>query len=175
LVSQQTSRIPELARHTLPPMIFGRTSRLSHPPILHRGTKSLTYGQGVPAPWNSSNPLPSSDGAIVPSTPAAAKPGTKDALLLLPNGKDKDTSGQAKAPPVALPDARLYATWDYEQKDYRVPIVAPSRSRTRMAAGTTTAGSMASPSTPTVVGGAGTGAGLPIIGLRSRSSSRLVS
>ena len=153
-------------------MIFGRTSRLSHPPILYRGTKPLTYGQGVAAPWNS-NPLPS-DGAIVPSTPATAKPGTKDAL---PNGKDKDTSGQAKAPAVALPDARLYATWDYEQKDYRVPVAAPSRSRTR--AGTS---SMASPSTSSLAtagAGPGTGAsglaGLPIIGLRARSSSRLVS
>lgn len=193
VVSQQGSRIPDLARHVLPvsahqsfstassdfqsqPLIFSRTSRLSHPPILYRGTKALTYGQGIPAPWNS-NP----DGTSQPPpTPAVTKPSAKDALL---NGKEKDkekldkekdkskdTNGQTKAS-VALPDAKLYATWDYEPKDCRIPL--PTRTRTRMAAAAGSAYSAAaSPSASTPAGG-GLAAG-SVSGLRSRSSSRIV-
>lgn len=155
-------------------MIFSRTSRLSHPPILYRGTKPLTYGQGIPAPWNG-NP---ESAAQPPPTPVVAKPATaKDAL---PNGKDKDkdkdkdSSGQAKTS-AALPDARLYATWDYEPKDYRVPLPMPSRSRNRIAPGASSAysGAAASPSTSTPAGGGGIAAGA-VGGLRSRSSSRIV-
>jgi len=116
-VSQQSSRIPDLARHVLPPTILTRTSRLSHPPVLHRGSKPLIYGSGIPAPWNA-NPLPSID--PIPSTPLAAKP--KDSML---NGKDLP-------PKPIISDARLYATWDYETKDFRVPLVPFARGRSRM-------------------------------------------
>ncbi|RDB23589.1 Serine/threonine-protein kinase STY46 [Hypsizygus marmoreus] len=117
LVSQQSSRIPDLARNVLPPTIMARTSRLTHPPALQRGSKVLVYGSGVPAPWNA-NALPLA-GAL-PATPAP--------------GKAKDTEGTRGESPIkpALPDARLYATWDYEPKDFRIPLVPTSRNRTRM-------------------------------------------
>lgn len=139
-ISQQTSRIPDLARHVLPvrilfhiswivilhtsrvhfqPAIVARTSRLAHPPVLHRGSKPLIYGNGIPAPWNANAVSSGPDG--VPATPLVSKP--KDAPPV--NGKD---------PPVkpVLPDARLYATWDYETKDFKVPLNLPSRGRNRM-------------------------------------------
>ncbi|KAF8797742.1 hypothetical protein BYT27DRAFT_6930415 [Phlegmacium glaucopus] len=119
-VSQQSSRVPDLARHVLPPTILARTSRLSHPPILHRGSKPLTYGTGIPAPWNA-NPLPSTSNNDFPSaTPLTSKP--KDSIF---NGKDSP-------PKPIIPDARLYATWDYETKDFRVPLVPFGRGRSRM-------------------------------------------
>jgi hypothetical protein len=188
VVSQQGSRIPDLARHVLPvstplflqtfsisecpfrkPLIFSRTSRLSHPPILHRGPKPLTYGQGVPAPWNT---IPEST-VQPPPTPAVTKPGAKDAL---PNGKDKakDAHSPSKTA-AALPDARLYATWDYEPKDYRIPLTVLSRARTRMASIAGSAYPAASPSasTPTAAAGGGSTAVGSVGGLRSRSSSRI--
>ena len=123
-VSQQSSRMPDLARHVLPvsfkpfyiffinltsltqPTILARTSRLSHPPVLYRGPKPLTYGTGIPAPWNA-NPLPSTSNVdhMPPATPLTAKP--KDSMV---NGKDTPSKPN-------IPDARLYATWDYETKD----------------------------------------------------------
>ncbi|KIM41702.1 hypothetical protein M413DRAFT_444944 [Hebeloma cylindrosporum] len=118
-ISQQTSRIPELAHLVLPPAILTRTSRLTHPPVLHRGTKPLTYGSGIAAPWNA-NPVASAPDAI-PPTPLTSKP--KDTPTT--NGRD------TPAKPI-LPDARLYATWDYETKDFRMPLAPPPRGRGRM-------------------------------------------
>ncbi|KAF8966948.1 hypothetical protein BDZ97DRAFT_1806041 [Flammula alnicola] len=118
-ISQQTSRIPELARHILPPAILTRTSRLSHPPVLHRGNKPLIYGSGIPAPWNA-NAVTSGPDSVLP-TPLTSKP--KEAPSA--NGKESPVK------PV-LPDARLYATWDYEQKDFKVPLTPLPRSRNRM-------------------------------------------
>ncbi|PPR02830.1 hypothetical protein CVT24_002227 [Panaeolus cyanescens] len=120
-VSQQTSKIPDLGKMILPPQIHTRTTRLSHPPVLHRGTKPLLYGAGIPAPWNM-NALP--DG---PSAPGAPPPTPKDK-----DGGEKDSSDKAAKP--LLPDARLYATWDHETKDFKVPLtshrpVAHGRSR----------------------------------------------
>ncbi|KAF8154078.1 hypothetical protein B0H34DRAFT_720219 [Crassisporium funariophilum] len=117
-ISQQSSRIPDLARHILPPAILARTSRLSHPPVLYRGTKPLVYGTGIPAPWNA-NALPSAD--AVPPTPLTAKP--KDPAVT--NGKDSPVKA-------AIPDARLYATWDYETKDFKVPLASLARGRGRI-------------------------------------------
>ncbi|KAF9040159.1 hypothetical protein BJ165DRAFT_1407273 [Panaeolus papilionaceus] len=108
-VSQQTSRIPDLGKMILPPQIHTRTTRLSHPPVLVRGTKPLLYGSGIPAPWNM-NALPDGPNAnnAPPSTP-----------------KDKDESGKDsndKSAKPLLPDARLHATWDHETKDFRAPL-----------------------------------------------------
>ncbi|GLB44098.1 putative bromodomain associated [Lyophyllum shimeji] len=110
MVSQQGSRIPDLARTVLPPTILSRTSRLTHPPPLQRGTKLLVYGGGVPAPWNA-NALPAGD--AVPGTPGG--------------GKEKD--GEEGAAKAVLPDARLYATWESETKDFRVPLATRGRGR----------------------------------------------
>jgi hypothetical protein len=86
---------------------------LSHPPVLHRGAKALVYGPGVPAPWNSN--LPGQEGN-----------GAGGSLL-------KDTTANNNgAPKPLLPDARLYATWDYDTKDFRVAIAPLARTRSRM-------------------------------------------
>jgi len=107
LLSQQTSRIPSLARQVLPGSVYTRTTRLTHPPVLHRGTQKLTYGTGINAQWNTNA-----------SVPAAGTGKTKDGGANgLSNGKDAD----APVKPL-LPDARLYATWDYEQKRFHEPL-----------------------------------------------------
>ncbi|KJA22090.1 hypothetical protein HYPSUDRAFT_202355 [Hypholoma sublateritium FD-334 SS-4] len=124
-ISQQTSRIPELARHILPvrkslPTILARTSRLSNPPVLHRGSKPLLYGSGIAAPWNA-NALTTGPDGVIP-TPVTMKPKETPTI----NGKDSPVK------PV-LPDARLYATWDYETKDFKAPLNSTAaRGRNRM-------------------------------------------
>ncbi|KAF4612033.1 hypothetical protein D9613_003808 [Agrocybe pediades] len=120
LISQQTSRIPELARNVLPSTILTRTSRLSHPPVLHRGNKPLIYGNGIAAPWNANAVPPGPDGA----------PGTTPST-----SKSKETpSTNAKESPVkpVFPDARLFATWDYDTKDFRIPLHPSARVRNRV-------------------------------------------
>ncbi|KAG1736221.1 hypothetical protein EDB19DRAFT_1722347 [Suillus lakei] len=96
LVSQQSSRLPDLARQILPPSVLARTTRLAHPPVLQRGNQKLYYGTGVSAPWNSS-----ASGA-----PTGAK------------GKEEGTAnGRSNEPPTfTLPDAQMFATWDFEAK-----------------------------------------------------------
>ncbi|KAL0952315.1 hypothetical protein HGRIS_006600 [Hohenbuehelia grisea] len=111
LVSQQPSRIPGLARSVLPPSIHTRTTRLTHPPVLMRGTQKLVYGIGIPAPWNSA-PLGSS----------TAKEGNAHV-----NGKDSNSTLKP-----TIPDARLFATWEAETKSYKTPLPAPLRNRSRM-------------------------------------------
>ncbi|KAH9921105.1 uncharacterized protein B0H18DRAFT_1021908 [Fomitopsis serialis] len=113
LLSQQPSRIPDLARQVLPGSVYGRATRLTHPPILQRGSQRLTYGPGVNAPWNTNAPTP----------PAAP--------LMNAKGKDTGVNGVTKAGETSvktLSDARLYATWDYEQKRFHEPLV-PRRGR----------------------------------------------
>ncbi|KAK7039243.1 hypothetical protein VNI00_010148 [Paramarasmius palmivorus] len=118
LVGQQGSRIPELARHVLHPNIYSRTTRLNHPPVLSRGTKQLIYGPGVPAPWNAN--------LIPPQETAKEKEKEKDGGAQV-NGVKKD--------PAALPDARLFATWEYERKDYNVPLQKVNSTRGRIVSG----------------------------------------
>ncbi|KAG6898019.1 hypothetical protein C0992_007015 [Termitomyces sp. T32_za158] len=101
LVSQQGSRLQELARSVLPAPIVSRVSRLTHPPPLQRGTKLLVYGNGVPAPWNANGP----------------------------GGDKEEDEGQGKKS--GLGDARLFATWEVEAKDFRVGI-GPRRTRSRV-------------------------------------------
>jgi hypothetical protein len=62
------------------------------------------YGPSIPAPWNSGQ------------QPIEAAASTKEKSTLVPNGKTED---EVKAEALAkLPDAKLYHTWDYEQKRY---------------------------------------------------------
>ncbi|KAI9061247.1 hypothetical protein FKP32DRAFT_1631421 [Trametes sanguinea] len=118
-VSQPGSRLPKLARQVLSGPVYARSTRIQHPPVLQRGSQKLTYGPGVNAPWNASfSPMPA-------ATPAPGK--GKDAAALgsangLANGKEKE-----KEPPRPLPDARLYATWSYEQKAFDEPLVVRRR------------------------------------------------
>ncbi|KAJ8074824.1 hypothetical protein PM082_019149 [Marasmius tenuissimus] len=113
-VAQQGSRIPELARHVLSPNIVSRTSRLTHPPVLYRGTKQLVYGSGNPAPWNTAHVAPSTD----------PREGADGAVV--------NNTAKGEAP--AMQNARLYATWDYEPKDYKAPL-PPHLKRTKVGAG----------------------------------------
>jgi len=73
--------------------------------LLNRGAKSLTYGPGIPAPWNSNTNV-GSEGV------GAGRPFSSKGPTIV-NGKDG-------VPKPLLPDARLFATWDYDTKDFRV-------------------------------------------------------
>lgn len=81
--------------------IVSRVSRLTHPPPLQRGAKLLVYGSGVPAPWNAHGP----------------------------GGDKEEEEGQGKKG--GLGDARLFATWEVETKDFRVGI-GTRRTRSRV-------------------------------------------
>ncbi|KAI0776783.1 hypothetical protein BD413DRAFT_522614 [Trametes elegans] len=126
-VSQPGSRLPKLAREVLNGPVYARTTRLVHPPVLQRGAQKLTYGPGANAPWNASfSPMPA-------ATPAAGSgKGSKDggagagAGGVAP-GANGQVNGKDKEPPRPLPDARLYATWSYEQKAFDEPLVVRRR------------------------------------------------
>ncbi|THH21366.1 hypothetical protein EUX98_g8404 [Antrodiella citrinella] len=123
LVSTSRSRIPQLAKQLLSNPVHNRTTRLGHPPALIRGTTKLVYGPGVPAPWNSSS--------IPPPLPTASKPNGKEV-----NGKDKDKDkDDAVSAAKLLPDARLFATWNWDQKSYKEPLQAHRRGRMGSVAG----------------------------------------
>lgn len=104
------------------PAILARTSRLSHPSILPRGAQKLTYGAGLPAPWNG--------GANSASSANAGKSrGSK--WNKNKDGVDKDdvdddekgdAGGREVVKSAVLPDARMFATWDADRKDYRTPL-----------------------------------------------------
>ena len=137
LITQQSSRIPDLARHVLPVShyivfirlpndrhilqwaVHSRSTRLSHPPPLTRDRpggqpQRLLYGTGVNAPWNIGS------SATAP-TPTIAKPKDHPTPNGMPNGKD-----DRSAP---IPDARLHATWDYEAKRYNDSLPMGRRGR----------------------------------------------
>ncbi|EKM52593.1 uncharacterized protein PHACADRAFT_261116 [Phanerochaete carnosa HHB-10118-sp] len=103
LVSQQGSRIPALAQKVLPINVLRRTTRFGPPLPLVQDGRKLTYGPGVSASWNSGPqpPQPQANGA------------TKDGMR-----KEKGDAPPAKP----APDAKLYATWNWEQKTYRDPV-----------------------------------------------------
>lgn len=97
--------------------VISRTTRLFHPLALTQDNKKLTYGPGISAPWN---------------TGTAAAAATAPTLL---NGAKKEK--EKDAPPKALPDARLYATWNWERKSFREPLPRrPSRMGTVQLSGT---------------------------------------
>lgn len=134
-ITQQGSRIPDLAKQILPvrlastivarsaahascqPPMHRRTTRLGHPPVLMRGSQKLLYGPPVNAPWNSSiQPSAATPVGVSGPTLANGKVNGKDDPGA--KGKDgKDVAGAGK-----IPDARLYATWDYEQKHFWEPL-----------------------------------------------------
>ncbi|KAI6030275.1 hypothetical protein EDC04DRAFT_3115352 [Pisolithus marmoratus] len=110
LASQQGSRLPELARQVLPGAVQARTTRLTHPPVLQRGPQKLIYGPGISAPWNSSLASGAPAGQQQQQQPQPSK-GGEDSLA---NGRE--------TPSFALPDAQMFATWDYEVKRYQDPL-----------------------------------------------------
>ena len=88
--------------------MLSRTSRLTHPPVLQRGSQKIYYGPGIPAPWNS-------------SLTASAMQGGK--------GEDGGTTNGQDASSFTLPDAQMFATWDYETKQYSEPLGTGRRGR----------------------------------------------
>ncbi|KAN0078255.1 hypothetical protein V8E55_010312 [Tylopilus felleus] len=113
LASQQASRLPELARQVLPGPVLSRTTRLTHPPVLQRGSQKLYYGPGVPAPWNSSLSMSAAQGGK--------------------GGEDGGATNGQDASSFTLPDAQMFATWDYEMKQHNEPLGAGRRGRTSTA------------------------------------------
>ncbi|KAF7795137.1 hypothetical protein EIP86_006284 [Pleurotus ostreatoroseus] len=111
LVGSYTSRLPMLTKTAVPFTLQTRINKLAHPPVLSRGTQKLVYGPGISAPWNS-GPAP----AVTP-----LPNGLKSALKDNKDAKDKEASTKP------LADARLYATWNYEEKSFREPLPAGRR------------------------------------------------
>lgn len=115
-ISTQPSRIPSLAKSTLSGAVYNRTTKIGHPPVLTRGSQKLVYGPGVAAPWNTGGAGPGSTSAGLNSAkPTGGKKG---------GGDGEDAKGGAGKQGV-LPDARLFATWDYEQKHFYEPLAVP--------------------------------------------------
>ena len=120
--------------HCTQPVVMNRIMRLAHPPVLYRGTKPLYYGRGIPAPWNS-HPMTTTDGhgGGVPPTPNST---TSVGALALPsprnkakdreaeNGGENGNVGEGNERKSLIPDAQLFATWDFESKDFKVPVVS---------------------------------------------------
>jgi hypothetical protein len=98
------------------PSVHVRTTRLSHPTVLTGNGQKLIYGSGVPAPWNAASTPP------VAATPTVNKPKDGTVNGISNNNKPKET-------PKTLPDATLFATWDYDKKDFRQPLVPGRRGR----------------------------------------------
>ncbi|KAH9922342.1 uncharacterized protein BXZ73DRAFT_51359 [Epithele typhae] len=121
-IVRQDSRIPQLARHVLSGNVYARTMRIQHPPVLQRGPQKLTYGPGVNAPWNSSlSPMP----AATPAGGGKGKGANGEANGMV-NGKEKEKEKE-KESSRPLPDARLYATWNYEPKRFDETLVVRRR------------------------------------------------
>lgn len=114
LASQQASRLPELARQVLPGTVQARTTRLTHPPVLQRGSQKLIYGPGISAPWNSS--LASGGG------PAGQQQQQQPSKQSSKGGEDNTSANGKETPAFSLPDAQMFATWDYEVKRYQDPL-----------------------------------------------------
>jgi len=117
--------------------------------VLSRDNKPLTYGNGVPAPWNANPPADANN----PSGAGAKKDGQVNGVA----PKEAATSA-------VLPDARLYATWDYEQKYYWVPLGNTIRGRAAARGNTSASGSSKTAS--------GSGAGTISLNVRGRSASK---
>ncbi|KAF8512095.1 hypothetical protein BU17DRAFT_54245 [Hysterangium stoloniferum] len=98
--SMQGSRVPILARTILSAPVLGRTTRILPPPPLERNDQKLLYGPPIPAPWNLNGNVGEGKG----------QKGGKD--------KDKNEEEEDEADRV-LADAHLFATWDYDTKDFR--------------------------------------------------------
>lgn len=90
---------------------------LPPPPLINNTTKDkFLYGPGVPAIWNSNS------GAQAAAVQPKKVKTEEDEDERHRERKDKDAG-------IALPDAMLHATWDWEAHDYRQPI--PHHKRTR--------------------------------------------
>lgn len=85
-----------------------------------RSTEKLFYGTGTPAPWNNSHLKP---------PPASTNIIGKKAKEALTNGKAAEPKPVAVNEKAEVVDATLYATWDWDRKDFRIPLPPGKRSR----------------------------------------------
>ncbi|KAJ7871897.1 hypothetical protein B0H14DRAFT_3439330 [Mycena olivaceomarginata] len=79
------------------PLVGSQGSRV--PELARHGLENLKYGQGAPVLWNTGTTGVGADG-------------------------DRD-GGKGKKEDKKIPDARVYATWEYESKDFCVGIKKP--------------------------------------------------
>ncbi|KIY47643.1 hypothetical protein FISHEDRAFT_74447 [Fistulina hepatica ATCC 64428] len=146
LVSMQESRLHSLARAVLNPALQTRTTKLTHPSLLKLPSgRELVYGNGIPAPWNrppGSAPIKTpvkienkgkGKGKAVAKSKTTSKRPRDDDDYDYDDDEDDDLiyrdEEEEDAPAQALPDAILWATWDWTKKDYRHPLpVLPSAS-----------------------------------------------
>ncbi|KIJ47368.1 hypothetical protein M422DRAFT_45895 [Sphaerobolus stellatus SS14] len=98
--TMQGNRIPLLSRLFLTPSLLTRATQVLPPSPLERNNQRLLYGPPIPAPWNSTQ------GVV--------------------DKKDKDDEDDEEENKV-LADAHLFATWDYDPKDFRGPLPVPRR------------------------------------------------
>lgn len=87
--------------------MIARTTRLIPPPPLVRNDQNLLYGLPVPAPWNTTSGANAGEGKGVKG------------------GKDNDDEEEEEDR--ILSDAHLFATWDYDPKDFRAGLPIPKR------------------------------------------------
>ena len=82
--------------------MVARATRLIPPPPLVRNDQKLLYGPPVPAPWNTLSGVNGGEGRGVKG------------------GKDNDDEEEEEDR--VLSDAHLFATWDYDTKDFRAGL-----------------------------------------------------
>lgn len=87
--------------------VIARTTRLIPPLPLVRNDQKLLYGPPVPAPWNTLSVVNAGEGK-----------GTK-------GGKDNDDEEEEEDR--VLSDAHLFATWDFDSKDFRAGLPTARR------------------------------------------------
>ncbi|KAI5119342.1 hypothetical protein M0805_004019 [Coniferiporia weirii] len=128
LSHQPSSRIPDIARAILPLSVFNRATRVNPPPPLVNTTskEKFLYGMGMPAPWNA-NPLGQPAAAVPSKDKGKSKDGAGkgDGGDEEGHGKGKDADKDASV----LADATLFATWDWDPHDYRLPLLSNKRGR----------------------------------------------
>ncbi len=108
--------------------VYYRAVRLTHPPVLQRGTQKFTYGPGANASWNSTLAPASANTPVPGKGKDKEKDKEKEGVNGMANGKEKEKEKEReKEGSRLLPDARLYATWEYEQKRYDQPLVMKRR------------------------------------------------
>ena len=85
-----------------------------------RSNEKLFYGTGVPAPWNNNNRK-----SQPTLTNASGKKGKDNAT----NGKGSEAKATTGGDKGEVVDATLYATWDWDRKDYRIPLPPSKKGR----------------------------------------------
>ena len=100
--------------------MFNRATRLQPPPVFVRSNEKLFYGTGLPAPWNNTSHK---------SQPSLSSATGKKAKDVVANGKNSEPKVTGTSDKGEVVDAMLYATWDWDRKNYRVSLPPGKKSR----------------------------------------------